>query len=334
MDMLKAPDSVNFTRYDSRRDTGHYESFFVRANHPSRPQAFWIRYTIFSPERHPERAIGELWSVYFDGEKGRHSAAKAEFPMHECEFPRDRFDIKIGRSRLGPRGLAGGIKNRRIDFKWKLSYSGTDTPIFDFPLKYYESGFPKAKPLVALPFATFDGAITINGKTINIHRWVGSQNHNWGSKHTDHYAWGQVAGFDNDPGSFLEIGTGRIKIGPLWTPFMTIMVLRHEGREYRLNEYLGFFNRATFSYFNWSFAADSNEISLKGNIHASGRDFACLPYYNPPGGVKFCLNTKIAACRIELKDKPSGAARILETANRAAFEILTDLDDHGMKPDI
>jgi hypothetical protein len=48
--------------------------------------------------------------------------------------------------------------------------------------------------------------------------WVGSQNHNWGSKHTDRYSWGQVAGFDAHPESFLEVATARLKLGPLWTP--------------------------------------------------------------------------------------------------------------------
>ena len=45
---------VNATRYRPGRQLGHYESFFQRANHPSRPLAFWIRYTIFSPQDHPK----------------------------------------------------------------------------------------------------------------------------------------------------------------------------------------------------------------------------------------------------------------------------------------
>ena len=36
-----------------------------------------------------------------------------------------------------------------------------------------------------------------------LERWIGSQNHNWGRKHTDSYAWGQVAGFDDAPQTFL-----------------------------------------------------------------------------------------------------------------------------------
>ena len=56
---------VNHARYHGQND-GHYESYFLRANHPARPLAFWIRYTLFSPKDHPEQALGELWAVFFN----------------------------------------------------------------------------------------------------------------------------------------------------------------------------------------------------------------------------------------------------------------------------
>ena len=56
--------------------------------------------------------------------------------------------------------------------------------------------------------------------------------------------------------------------------------------------------------------------------------FVGLPYRNPPGGVKTCLNTKIAACELTLK--VGGVERTMRSASRAAFEILTDATDHGV----
>jgi len=55
-----------------------------------------------------------------------------------------------------------------------------------------------------------------------------------------------------------------------------------------------------------------------------------LNYYNPPGGNKYCLNTKIASCQLILKDKRTGKEEILVTNRRAAFEILTDDRNHGV----
>ena len=68
---------------------------------------------------------------------------------------------------------------------------------------------------------------------------MGSQNHNWGRQHTDRYAWGQVAGFDDGHDeSFLEVASAKLKVGPLWTPWITPIVLRHRGREHQLNAML------------------------------------------------------------------------------------------------
>ncbi len=334
MDIEKARREANFTRYRNGQVSGHYESFFARANHPDRPFAFWIRYTIFSPSLHPEKAIGEIWAIYFNGETGVHAAVKSEIPFNRCTFANNAFSVKAGASIIGPDGLSGRIKSPAHEIRWDLATSGGEEPLFDFPLRYYDSGFPKAKALVARPMALFNGTIRVDGKTLRISKWTGSQNHNWGSRHTDHYAWGQVAGFDNSPGTFLEVSTGRIKAGPFWTPFMTPIVLRHHGREYTLNNLLTSFGRASFSYFSWNFKARSPEVRMEGHIHAERNDFVCLPYYNPPGGIKHCLNTKIASCRLMLWPKGSAEPETLEARRRAAFEILTDKNDHGMQPDI
>ena len=58
--------------------------------------------------------------------------------------------------------------------------------------------------------------------------------------------------------------------------------------------------------------------------------FVGLRYRNPPGGIKYCLNTKIAECSLRLTDLKTGRTDTLRTANRAAFEILTDDTDHGV----
>ena len=164
--------------------------------------------------------------------------------------------------------------------------------------------------------------------------WVGSQNHNWGSRHTDHYAWGQVAGFDTHPDSFLEVGTARLKLGPLWTPFMTVLVLRHGGEEFALNGLRQSLRaRAAFRYFEWDFATENEQVRVEGHISAPRDSFVGLRYGNPPGGSKYCLNSKLAACELRVTDKRTPAGRpaeLLSTAHRAAFEILTDDRAHGV----
>jgi hypothetical protein len=182
----------------------------------------------------------------------------------------------------------------------------------------------------------FNGRLVVDGETQRIENWAGSQNHNWGSQHTDHYAYGQVAGFDDAPQSFLEVATARIKLGPFYTPFMTPLVLRHNGDEFALNALSRAMKaKARFSYFDWHFAAEDEAVRIEGRIHATADAFVGLRYYNPPGDSKCCLNSKIAACELTLTDKRPGhdsTPRKLATQHRAAFEILSDdFTSHGVE---
>jgi hypothetical protein len=324
------PAEINHTRYEPGQPAGHYESFFQRANHPERPLAFWIRYTLFSPDQHPERALGELWAIYFDGETQRHVALKKEVPIESCRFARDAFSVAVGDAVLGDGFLRGAIESPAHSLSWDLSYEGGGRPLFLLPGGLYRRGFPKAKSLVGRPHARYSGRLRVDGREVDLAAWAGSQNHNWGSRHTDQYAWGQVAGFDSHPESFLEVATARLKLGPFWTPHLTVLVLRHDGREIALNRpgrMLG--ARASLRYFDWTFATAGDGWRVEGRIHAPREAFVGLRYFNPPGGIKQCLNTKIASCDLVVSG-PGGSREKLVTAHRAAFEILTDSSDHGI----
>jgi len=315
---------ANHTRYNGQSQ-GHYESFFLRANHPQRRLAFWIRYTIFSPQGHPENALGELWAVFFNGETGRHTAVKAERPLSECIFDNSKLCVRIGTSGLAPGDLQGSIESPPGAISWDLTYEGQSPPLLLLPLGLYPARFPAAKSLVGLPMASFRGELLVNGERIPVDDWTGSQNHNWGRRHTDRYAWGQVAGFDTQPGSFLELATARLKLGPFWTPAFTPIVLRHNGREYAFTRLLQSLKaEGKFKKFHWRFKSETPEARLDGVIWAPPGAFVSLRYRNPPGGIKTCLNTKLAACMLRFVDKESGQSELLETKQRAAFEILTD----------
>lgn len=318
-------DDFNCARYIAGQRRGHYESYFVRANHPTKPHAFWIRYTIFSPDRRPAGAVGELWAVVFDGVGGRHVATKLEVPIGQCSFSRERLDVRVAGATLGPDGLSGSAGSGRNEIGWDLTYSGGGSPVFDFPLDRYDSGFPRAKVLVGAPMVRFAGVITLNGDVLAIDDWVGSQNHNWGSRHTDRYAWGQVCGFDNAPDSFVEAASAQVRLGPLWSPMITLVVVRHAGKEYQLNSFVGGMNaKASYDDFAWRFATRQRGVRIEGALSAPREAFVGLRYRNPPGGTKLCLNTKIAACTLRITHAGSGRTETLETASRAAFEILRD----------
>ena len=322
--------SWNASRFHADDSLGIYESYFQRANHPSRPLAFWIRYTVFSPRAHPEQARGELWAIYFDGEAGLISAAKQTVPIADCDFARTRLDVRIGRATLDDRALTGRAAAPAHALEWTLAYDGDEPPLLLLPEPYYERALPRAKALVGTPNALYTGALSVDGKQIAIDGWRGSQNHNWGRRHTDRYAWAQVAGFDNAPETFLGCCTARIKLGPLWSPRMSLLVLRDEGQEIALNGLLQSV-RATgnVDFFTWRIDTGNAQVRIHGRIHAPAGAFVGLTYDNPPGGSKTCLNSKLASAEIVV-ERPGKPTRTLLTRHRAAFEILTDRTDHGV----
>jgi len=327
---MLALEGCNRARLDGRAAAGHYESWFARANHPTRPLAFWIRYTLLVPKGRREDAVAEVWAIWFDGESGRHVALKETLPLARATFSTHELDVRIGLSSLDQHHLEGRARGGGHTLRWQLTYAGDDAPLLLLDRHWYRRDFPKAKALVAMPNAQFFGSVAIDGVAVPIDGWVGSQNHNWGSRHTDHYAWGQVAGFDSYADSFLEVATARLKIGPLWTPPMTPLVLRHRGQEIALNRLAQTLRtKANVRYFRWTFGGENDRLRIEGRIEAPRAAFVGLRYYNPPGGTKQCLNSKLAACEVRLLPK-HGEAEVLSTAHRAAFEILTDDTTSGV----
>ncbi len=353
-------DAYNGARWLAGDPAGHYESWFCRANDPDRPRAFWIRYTIFSPKDRPKDAIGELWAIFFDGESrvitsdlrsvtvGRHlqpfagvgmpsrsgatqiTAAKSEHPIRACSFGKSDLSARIAEASLDGESLRGEAACGGHRIGWSLRYTTPSEPLLLLDRGLYAAPFPKAKALVGSPHAAYSGTLSVDGVEIPIDGWVGSQNHNWGSKHTDRYAWGQVAGFDDAPDAFLEVATAQVKVGPLMTPPLTVLVLRLDGEELAFNT-IGKALRAKgeYDYFRWRFAAGDERTRIEGSIAAAASDFVGLPYYDPPGGTKTCLNSKIARCDLTVR-RAGQPVRTLSTRSRAAFEILTSRSDHGV----
>ena len=307
-------------RWDGR--TGHYESWFQRANHPSRPLAFWIRHTLFCPEGQPDKAEGEIWAVWFDGENGRTVAAKTELPRRDCAFATTGLEVRMPGAHLHDHQLEGGAGA----LKWKLGWAPGGAPSLLYPEGMYAGSFPKAKALSVAPNTRFSGTIEVDGQSHSVDAWPGSHNHNWGSQHTHRYAWAQVNGFDDAPDVFLECATAQLKIGPVTTPKMTIAVLQLEGRRFELNSVpLALKARAEVGGFDWKFSTAGSGVELDVAVTAPKERFVGLRYRNPPGGVRACLNSKLARCTVTLRE--NGRTRTMTSASRAAFEILCDPED-------
>lgn len=318
---------LNRCRHGSGRgaERGHYESYFLRANAPGRPLAFWIRYTIFAPRGAPDQAEGELWAVVFDGERQEIHVGKEVAALADCRFGGPELDVEVAGATLRDGVLEGRVSGDGVPIQWSLRHDAPHPPLLLLPEPYYERGFPKAKALVGAPGAQFDGTLRLGDREVEVKGWTGSQNHNWGPQHTDHYAWGQVSGFDGEGADvFLECAMPRFKVGPVWTPFLPVVVVRSDEGEFAFNTIAqALRNRGALEGLEWSFYARRGDAAVQGHFQAPPEAFVGLRYRNPGGTDKVCLNSKLASCRLRLT--VGGRTRELETRDRGAFEILDDV---------
>ncbi|MCH2045490.1 MAG: hypothetical protein MK212_15340 [Saprospiraceae bacterium] len=324
--LKRAAAKANFLRYRKAHNRGHYESYFIRANHPNKATAFWIRYTLFVPRQKTQNAIAELWAVYF--ENGTITPVKQEYNLSDCVLNTSNFNIKIGASHLRAFEAKGSIEQ----FSWDLTYENLHPPIFLLPLAMYDLPFPKAKSIISQPFASFGGHLKIGDQTVVIDNWLGSQNHNWGTEHTNRYAWGQVVGFEQDNRCLLELITASVNIAKWSSPFITLIVLYYNDKIQYFHQFKNWIqNKGKYAYFTWTFEAKNSNLEIKGTIQAEQTDFVGLRYYNTDGTDKFCLNSKVASCTLNIRELKTGKTRTLSTVNRCAFEILTDEEiAHGV----
>ena len=77
---------------------------------------------------------------------------------------------------------------------------------------------------------------------------------------------------------------------------------------------------------SWTFATGPGAVRVTGRIEAPADAFVLLEYPNPPGGTKYCLNTKLAACEVVVADHATGEREVLRSAHGGLYEVLDDVD--------
>lgn len=317
----------------------YYESRYIRANHPEQPQALWLRETLLLPtEGDP---VADVWVMLFDPEGQGNRALKEPYPIDAAAYEYDNWTARIGAASIddrsaqgvvtgGPSLTAGSAGGRSA--RWDLRITpGSEGPVKLLTDRAYKSRIPTAKTTVRHPMAQFDGVVELDDARLVLDGWTGSVNHNWGTRHTPAYAFGQVCGFDDAPDSSLEIATARAALGPVLTPAATLFVFRHAGQEFAVRSFLGSLQtHGRYQPFAWAFGGRVRDQMIEGEMTAEPADVIGLTYTDTDGGSKFCYNSAIATCRVQVAGKAFERGELVAT-RRAMFEILTD-KRHGGVP--
>jgi hypothetical protein len=302
----------------------YYESRFVRANHPDRAMALWLRETLLLPT--VGESVADVWVMIFDPEGAGNRALKVGHPMRVADYrygDGGAWTARIGDTSVDDQSVRGSVTGGGRSAAWELRVNpGAELPVKLLTESGYRAPFPTAKTLVRHPLATFDGRVELDGARLDLEQWTGSVNHNWGRRHTPAYAFGQVCGFDDAPGSSLEIVTAHAAVGPVSLPAVTLFVLRHGGGEFAVRSILPARHaRGEYRPFSWTFGGRVGDTSMEGEITAEPSDVIGLTYSDTTGKTKYCYNSALATCRIRLSGKAFGHTQLV-ASRRAMLEIL------------
>jgi hypothetical protein len=341
MTITNQPNAVRFDP-SARRD--HVESYFLKANEPNGERAIWFKATIFSSANEPDRPMAEGWAIAFDrrGGTNKHVAVKHVLPFSKASFGDRDLDVHWNIPASTPEGVAehlsiqpgqttGCIVRRGDSIAWNLKLEGEARAFVPYPLEsMYTGSFPKSKTLTPYPDLRLSGETIVNGERWDISAWPGMQGHNWGRGHADLYAWAHVNSWESDAELIVEAISGRVRVGPIMTPVLTVVSARFRGVDYVWNGPIEMARAyGDIGLRRYSFSAEGKRARIEGLFEVDTDDMVGLYYPNPDGPMTYCLNSKLARAHVRLDIR--GRPPVSLHSRAAALEIGTRDSEHGVR---
>lgn len=306
---------------------GHYESFYVKATRPGGGRGVWIRHTVH--KRPGEQPRGSVWVTLFDAERGEPRATKLTVAASEVGAPADGY-VTVDGAALKPGLARGTIETEALKASWNLEFASAAPAFRHLPYEFlYRAPLPKTKFLSPYPDARYSGTITIDGEELEVDAWPGMVGHNWGSEHAERWTWIQANDFRGGEGYF-DAALGRIRVGPLTTPWIGNAVLSIDGETHRL----GGFDRIRSTRIDdeptaCEFELGGKDVKVRGRVSAPARSFVGWVYADPKGPEHNTLNCSIADMELTV-EREGREPRRLECVGAAAYEIGMRETDHGI----
>ena len=297
------------TRFPFFGAEGGYESFYLRAVDPERPRSVWLRHTVHqAPGGSP---VGSVWATVFDAELPAPLTAKASAPDPEPDGW-----LRVGASDFGPTGVHGSAGSA----SWDLDWTGDEPALRHLPKSFmYSAPLPRTKLESPRPGVRFDGLVTVEGRATEVRAWPGMVGHNWGAQHAERWIWLHGTLFEDRPGDWLDIALGRVRVGPLLTPWIANGVVSLHGTRVRVG---GTATRAHVGEgpAHLDLRVDGHDARLRLTVHSRRAQTVVWRYADPDGAEHHVANCSIA--ELEAVVQPHGTtATTLRTGHGGAYEL-------------
>jgi hypothetical protein len=309
---------------------GHYESFYLKATDPQGGRGVWIRHTVHQRPGEPRSA--SAWFTYFDTAAPGPRATKATVAAGELSVPEGAF-IRIGNATLSPGAATGAIDTPQLSAAWDLRFTDGAEPLHHLPAeRLYRTKLPRTKFLSPYPASSFDGSLALGGERIEIAGWPGMIGHNWGAEHAERWVWLQAQNLGGREGDYIDVAAGRIRVGPLTTPWVANGQIVFDGQPLRIGGFLNTYGT------EFAASAESCEFTLPGkNVRVRGRvgaparkDIVAWVYADPKGPEHHTLNCSISNMELTL-ERPGHRSATAEVESAAAYEFGSRDFGHGIE---
>lgn len=267
-----------------------YESYYLTAYDPDAPRALWIRHTVWkAPGQQP---VGSVWRTWFDLD-GPHAGKWSTPDLAVGPL------IRVGDAVLTPDGATAP--------DWEITWEGDDPPFPHLPVPFlYAAPLPRTKSVSLRPRVRYAGQVRVDGQAIDLTGWSGMLGHNWGSEHAERWIWLRGAG----PDWLVDMVLGRLRVGPVTTPWIANGVLERDGQRTRLGG-LGRLVKVVDR-------EDGCHVRVSGldlAVDAPVGSLAGWTYSDPAGGRHHVVHSSVARLVVRTSDAT------LECAHAATYEI-------------
>jgi hypothetical protein len=261
---------------------------------------------------------GFLWFTLFDAVEGvRASKVEVSDPGNGAGHY-----LHMGTARFEPGRVVGAAPSEKLDAAWELEFESSEPPLRHLPRRWMYSGpVPRTKVLTPHPGVTFRGRLRAGERTISVEGWPGMIGHNWGSEHAERAIWIHGANFDGRERDWLDLVLGRVRLGPLTTPWIANGAVAMDGARHRLGGAL----RARALRIDETpercrFRVTGDDVKIDGTVGAGRDRFVSWIYAQPDGRERQTTNCSIADMHLEVSR--AGAPPItLWVTGGAAYEL-------------
>lgn len=311
-------EDANARRCRVRRGT--YEAWFVTVNDPASRRGFWIRYTTLWPGSGSDvEEHSALWAFAFDHDDPRQNwGARQIFPLDALQAGSRPFRLRLGEAAMDVGGCSGELSSERGLARWSLRWESREPP-FPFVDPRFQ-GVSSVANIGARPALAVTGTIDIGGRSFQLDRAPGGQQHTWGTSHALEWNWGFASGTD----FWVDGATSRIRsrLGRVLTG--TSLGARAGLESFRSNGLLQVLrNRGPISADGWVAGATRGERRLHVSVKPRAQDLIGVRYADPGGGARYCYHTEVADLALTLTSRGRTVVDISRPA-AAAFEYASE----------